>query len=204
VTAGDINPDVAKHIVELVDGDSWALADYLAETFPVEEFGEPAAGVSNGLRAVLDTYQHTIKRQFGVEVKATTMRTYRATAIAWAKDERSSLASFNVHYRLRGPDHVEQLAKYEHMARREGSALSAHMLARYRSDENPKPPRSYEQRMRSAIANATRREMLGGLLTKREDWWTVVTELERSVAVRELRALAKRIEDGPIKAASDA
>jgi hypothetical protein len=191
----EINPDVAKHIVELVDGDSWQLADYLAETFPANEWGDPSSA-RNGLHAELERYQHAIKRTFGTEIKAATMRTYRATALAWSRDERSSRASFNVHYRLRGPDHVAQLAKYIGLAEREGSALSAHMLARYKSDENPKTPRSYEQRLRSAITNAVRREMLGGVTTKRDDWWNVVTDIERSTAVRELRRFASEIAKG--------
>ena len=192
----EINPDVTKHIVELVDGDQWALADYLAEQFPPDVWGDPSSKENNGLHAVLDRYQHSISREFGVEVKRSTMSAWRATAIAWPHSARAECASFDVHARIRGDDRVAQLDKYIRMAKREGSALSRRMLTRYRADENPKTPRQYEPRLRQAIANAVKREMLGGLTTTRDKWWTIVTEAERAVAVRELRALAEEIAKG--------
>ena len=142
-----------------------------------------------------------IARDYGAIITGSTLRIYRATALAWPHDTRVSSAAFGVHLRMRGPDRQAEMSKRLRQAKAEKRALSIRMLTRYRADENPLPGRPYDDRVRRAVTNAVRREMLGGVSTKRPDWWMadVVVQGSRDVAVRELRRLADSIEAGAIR-----
>lgn len=192
----EVDPDVVKRLAELVDGDAWALADYLVEQFPEETFGHPSEEARTGLRAALARYQGVLYNEYGVDLTANTMRIYRATALRWPGDTRVSPASFQSHKLLRGDDRFDRMRRYVRANR--GQALSARTVSRMRADEAPgRPARSLDEQMRAGIARAVRRVLLAGIVTKQDDWWRAATVNAdmRATAVRELRALAGRIEE---------
>ena len=90
------------------------------------------------------------------------------------------------------------MAKRLRQAEREGWPLTQKMLQRFRADEKHAPARQFNERMKRAIAAAVKRELLGGVITKRDDWWMVkgVSESARDVAVTELRVLVSAIAKG--------
>jgi hypothetical protein len=191
----DVDPEVVKRLAELVDGDAWSIADYLVEQFPIDEYGDAEHGTNTGLRLALDRYQGALYEQYGVELRSSTMRGYRATALRWPEAERSASASFGAHDRLRGPDRFDRMRRY--LRANGGHALSARTVRRMRADESPgKPPLVFEERMRLAIERAVRRVLLEGIVTDRDDWWNVrgVSADMRTTAVQKLRALAGQIE----------
>lgn len=191
----NVDPEVEKHLAELIDGDAWAMADYLAEVFPESE--HPDLGkANNGLYAALREYELALKRDHGIEIKANTMRAYRKTAQLWPHDTRVSSAPFTVHRYLHGPDRVAEMGKRLRQAKAEGDqALSLRQLQRFRADEKPRQAKSMREILRRRIATTTKGVLLEGVTTKRDDWWNVkvVTSAQRSMAVEELRRLADLI-----------
>lgn len=191
-----VDVDFHKRLAELIDGDQWQVADLLVEQYPESEYPSDASG-KNGLVAALREDELALAREYGIVATVGHLREMRSTAIAWPVPARTG-APFVVHRRVRGVDREAQMTKYLRMARREGRPLSERMLLRYRADERNDTPRPFEERMRRAIAAAVRRELLGGITTKREDWWMVepIVDDARAVAVAELRALASAIARG--------
>lgn len=188
-----------RKLADLIDGDQWTFADTLLEHYSLEEFPDKG-DAHTGLYEAMRQDELALARRFGIIATVGHMRATRATAIAWPRGDRSPRASFAVHYKMRGEDRQAEMAKRLRQADREGMALSRRMLQRLRAEENPKPARQYDERVRRAITAAVRREMLGGISTKADDWWMTspVTQGSRDAAMRELRALAQKIEDGPL------
>lgn len=104
-----VKPAVVKQLAELVDGDSWVIADLLAEEFPPDEWGEAEHGTKTGLYEALREYEIALAQEHGVEMKASTLRISRATALAWPDELRRSSASFQVHKMLRGEDRFKRI-----------------------------------------------------------------------------------------------
>jgi hypothetical protein len=194
------DPEFVKRLVELADGDSWDLADLLVDQFPVEEYGAADRGRNSGLYEELRRFELELTREHGIELKANTMRLYRTTAIAWPDDTRVSSASFSVHRVMSGPNRHAEMKLRLRQAEKEGRALSKTLLRRFRADDKPAKVKPFEEYLRSAIVATVRRMLLGGIVTKREDWWMVpqVNDEARALVVRELRALANAINRGPI------
>jgi hypothetical protein len=193
-------PEFVKRLVELADGDSWELADLLVDQFSVEEFGAASHGRKSGLYDELRRFELELTREHGIELKANTMRLYRATAIAWPDDTRVSSASFSVHRVMTGSNRTAEMKLRLRQAEKEGRALSQTLLRRFRADDRPAKIKPFEEYFRRAIAATVRRMLLGGIVTKREDWWMVpqVNDEARALVVRELRALASKINRGAV------
>lgn len=189
--------DILKRIAELIDGDGWQLGDLLAEHFDADTYGD-GARANSGLYGELRRYEIALARDFGLVGAGSTLRIARSTALAWPHDTRVSSVPFTVHKLVRGADRLDRMARYVKRAEREGSTLSKRMVARYRAEDSPTSPRPFDDRMRRAITNGVRRELLGGIVTSRDDWWMVaqVSAEARDVAVRELRRLASAIAKG--------
>jgi len=77
----DVDPDIEKRLAELIDGDAWAMADYLADVFPEADFPEEKHS-HNGLGAALREYELALKRDHGIEIKANTMLPKDGAAVA--------------------------------------------------------------------------------------------------------------------------
>jgi hypothetical protein len=193
-----VDPDVLKRIAELVDGDTWVLADFLADAFSEERY--PVSDANNGLYDDLAKYERTALVEHGVEVKASTMRKYRATAIAWPRGARAPRASFKVHARMRGDNRFAEMAQRLKQAEAENRALSATMLQRLREDDGP--PRhvdTMQEKLRKRVLAAVKGVLLEGIHPedkRREDWWNLkrVTDPQLDMAVSELRRLADIIQ----------
>ena len=190
--------EFAKRVVELLDGDAWTLADEILDQYPVDEYGAAANGPRTGIHAELERFALRLRQEEAVEVKGSTLSRYRNVALAWPGGTRVQAASFAVHLRMRGPDRFDEMKRRVAQAKRERVMLTVDTLRRFRADENPARPKQFDERMRAAIAGAVRRELLGGIITKRPDWWMAdaVSDQSRAVAVRELIALAERIAAG--------
>lgn len=185
--------DLVKRIAELADGDTWQIADLLVEAFPLDEYGN-GGKARNGLHASLAKYEIALRDGYGVELKAVTMRTYRATAIAWPHAIRIACASFGAHQALRGDDRVGRMQAY--LKHNGGNALSAKVVRRMNADNKPRRPMtSWEVKVARRFESAARSLLLGAVVTKRDDWWRVdvITDEARNVVAHELRALADRI-----------
>jgi len=147
---------VTKRLAELVDGTPWAMADLLLETFPVDEWGDAAHGTHTGLRVELDDYEDELRRDFGVELKAKTMREMRATAIAWPEAARAASAPYAVHRALRArSDRVGVLTK---LVKRHHGHVTWRQFRDWQDTNRPKVPvpwsASMERRLRRVIADA--------------------------------------------------
>jgi hypothetical protein len=199
-----VDAGLVKAIAQLVDGDGWALADLLAERFPEDDWGDAGSHGRNGLYVEMRRYENAIAREYGVLITSAVLRQYRATSLAWPDEARASSASFAVHARMRGPARFAEMQKRLRQAAKEKRALSVRMLSRYRAEENPKPARQYDERLRATIAAAVRKEMLAGYgMTTVKEWWRLediipsmtgdAARQARSIAARELRALANAI-----------
>lgn len=187
------NPDLIKRLAELVDGDGWQVADLLVEEFPPEQY-ESGNGTNNALYAALDDCEDELRTKYAVELKVSTMRRYRATALAWPADVRTSAASFVAHEAVRGTDREAQMASY--LKRNKGLPLSKRHVKRYRSDDNPKPPVPWDIAMRKSFDATARRYLLGGIIpTPGTDWWTVpqISEEARGAVALALHDLANRL-----------
>lgn len=188
------NPDLIKRLAELVDGDGWEIADLLAEQFPASEFGE-GSKANSALYNALDECEDALRQEHGIlELKVSTMRNYRATSIAWPHAERSACAPFLVHTLVRGPDREAQMASY--LRRNKGLPLSVRHVRRYRSDDNPKTPRSWDAAMRKAIESAAKRHLLAGIIPEPgTDWWkaSTITDEARDAVIAALRDLTNEI-----------
>lgn len=190
----DVKPDVLKRLAELVDGDGWEIADLLAEEFPAETFGDNGSSRRTELHAALELYEDALRKQSGVILKATTMRTYRATALAWHVGDRTPRASFDAHRRLRGKDGPQRLSAY--LNRNDGRPLSGRDVQRYRADDNPKPVKAWDQRARKRIASTVKSLLLGGIIPKdQERWWDVDgVDESRALLSEMLRELANKLD----------
>ena len=199
VIPSTVDDQWVRKLADLLDGDQWVLADTLLEHYSLDEF--PSTGDANtGLYEAMRQDELALARGFGIIATVNHLRAVRATAIAWPREDRSSRALFAVHFKMRGVDRQAEMKKRLRQAEREGMALSRRILQRLRADESPRPLRQYDERMRRAIASAVRREMLGGIIAKRDDWWMAeaVTDEARDVAVKALRDLASKIAKGAI------
>jgi hypothetical protein len=204
------NPDDAwvRKLADLIDGDQWTLADTLLDHYSLDEFPENDGDGRNGLHVALRQDENALARRFGIIATVGHLRNVRATAVAWPRASRNARASFSVHKMMRGKDRQQEMVKRLRQADHEGMALSQRMLSRLRAEEKPASEmRAYDERLRQAITNAVRREMLAGYGgVKRKDWWMLEeivpsmsaadAEVNRAVAVRELRALASAIAKG--------
>jgi hypothetical protein len=81
-----VNPEVVKHVAEMVDGGPWQMADYLAETYPPEKYGNSKANTK--LYEKLRDLELALHNDHGIILKESTMRKQRATAIAWPHSVR--------------------------------------------------------------------------------------------------------------------
>lgn len=191
----DVNPDLVKRLAELVDGDSWVLADLLVAEFPSDEWGD--RGKENtGLRAALVDYEEALRREHGVELKASTMRHYRATALAWPEVVRTTSASFDAHARLRGSDGHQLMKRY--LKRNKGRPLTKRDVMRYRADDKgPVPMETPEERFEKRIRSLVRALLLGGIKPS-GDWWrsNAINTNTREFAAGVLRDLANDLLEG--------
>lgn len=183
--------------VRLIRGDAWAAGDYLAERFSVDDY--PVGTANNALYHDLDRFRAEISKTIGEDVATTTMRVYRATAVAWSDDIRISSATFQAHAAMRGrPDRVKVIANYVKRSKREGSIrLNHRQVARYRAEDNPRPSpvKSQTQRISGAIRRAAKRELLGGIVTDRTDFWNAqaISSIERESLLAIVESFAAEI-----------
>lgn len=192
------NRELVKRLAELVDGDTWVVADLLAEVFPVEDY-PLQAHARNNLHAELVNYEEALRRDHGVILAATTMRIYRATAIAWPDEVRTSSASFQAHEKLRGPDRFGKMEQY--LRKNKGRALSKRDVMRYRADEKPaKPMKPFPVRARRRLESTAKSLLVGGGRNiKREDWWNSehVSAEQKQQLIKEMRSLASEMNRAP-------
>lgn len=184
-------------LLELIDGDGWKLADALLARYTLDDYPE-TKGARTGLFHALLSDVEFLRSQYGVVTKHQYLATVRNTAIAWPPSTREPSTSFRVHYRMRGKDRQAEMKKRLRQAAREKFPLNENMLARFRADENPKPPKSSADRLAQRLASTVKSHMLGGITTKREDWWNTagIGDGDREEAVQALRALASKIARG--------
>lgn len=190
-----IDRDFLKRLAELTDGDEWAKADLLVEKFPPDEFGDHGEPSSNtGLHAVLEAYETEMATEYGIELKTSTMRRYRATSLAWPRGVRTSRASFDAHQSLRGPEREEQMRRYLGM---QHQPLSGRHVRRYRAEDAPKKAGvPWEAQVARAVTSLAKRLLLGNVKTDRDDWWNAkaATKARRNTVVAVLRSVAASID----------
>lgn len=196
------NKTIVKRIAELVDGDAWILADLLVEVFPPEEFGEAGSSATTGLHAELEEYQTELATEYGVELKANTMRRYRTTALAWPRDRRRSRASFAAHKELRGENRFKQMDDY--LGRMGGQALSPRHVRRFKSQKNRTKQQlpDWSDQVRRQIDALTKRLVLGeGVKVKRDDWWNAAkaTDERCDIVISALRSVANDIKNRELR-----
>lgn len=195
-----VDRDVAKRLAAIADGTPWEMADLLVEEFPPEEWGEAGSSRRSGLHAALASYEVFIRDEYGVELKASTMRERRTTAMAWPRDRRQSRASFESHRWLRGEDRYDRMQRYlDHNA---GRGLSVKDVRRMRADDKPKqPPTPWEAKVAKRLNSTVKSLLVGAIVppkgVKPDDWewWraSAVTDDARNTVARALRELADRI-----------
>jgi hypothetical protein len=191
----EVDHDLVKRLAELVDGDGWEIADLLVEKFSVEQYGDGGKANSE-LYEALDAAEDALRKEHGVELKVSTLRQHRATAIAWPHDARSSSASYVAHQRLRGKDRYDLMQRY--LKRNQGRPLSKRDVQRYRADDKGPglvltPEERFEKRVRSTVKSA-----LLGAIKPEGDWWkssSISTE-DREMAVSVLHQLANDLIGG--------
>lgn len=187
-----------EHFAHLVKGDPWAAADYLAERFPVERYPRSVAA-HTGLHVQLEHLAADLEHWYDVKLKAATLRVYRATALAWPHEDRSSSATYRAHELLRGKaDRREQLDRYVKRAaeREHAPVLGERHLRRYLAEGRParqvEPPQLLD-----ALDKAARRFLRAerGVITTRPDWWNVdrLSDADRAELADWLEATAKDI-----------
>ena len=126
------------------------------------------------------------------------MRIKRATAIAWPSDTRVSDTPFEVHRLVRGKDRREQMASYRRRAAREGTALTATMVGRYRADDRgPKDLAPLDERIRSRVLSVLKSLLVGTRVFKQKDWWATsyVSAEQRRIAAEVLQRLVWELTD---------
>lgn len=190
-----IDRDFLKRLAELTDGDEWAKADLLVEEFPPDEFGDHGEHANTGLHAELDAYETAMAEEYGIEVKASTMRNWRATSLAWPDATRVASASFEAHRMLLGDDRADRMARYLRLNK--GKPLSRRHVARYRSEESPaKAGIPWEAQVARAVNSLAKRLLLGNVKTDRDDWWNAkaATKTRRNTVVAVLRSVAASID----------
>lgn len=186
--------EVIKRLAELIDGDEWETGDLLVEAFPPDEYGELGDKTNTGLYRELQDYAWELEREHGIELKVSTMRIYRATALAWPDDTRVSSAPFIVHRLLLGDDRLQRMERYRKKAK--GQPLTRRAVARYRAEDRPKRQAvPWEAQVARTIEAAAKRALLEGIVTKQPDWWNAegITEAQREVVIAALRDLATRM-----------
>lgn len=197
--ATNIDPTIAKRLAAIADGTPWEMADLLAEAFPADEWGE-AGSARTALYSALASYEVVLRDEYGVELKASTMRNNRATALAWPRASREARASFRAHYMLRGSDRHSRMQRY--LGHNGGRALSAKDVQRMRADDKPKSaPTPWETKVANRLESTVRSLLVGAVIppkgVKPEDWhwWraSVVTDESRNTVARALHVLAERI-----------
>lgn len=194
----EVRKDLVKRLAELADGDKWVTADLLVDEFPPEVYG--GGGTDNektGLRDELADYEHALVVDYGIELKASTLRNYRATALAWPAAKRVAAAPFVVYSLLRGVDREERLNRY--VKKNGGRPLTTRAVARYRSEEpgkGGKPPRPWEDVLRDRVERTVRKILLDGTITKRDDWWNTkgVPKDRKRALIAAMRDIAAQID----------
>jgi len=193
--ARNVNVDTLKRLAALVDGDIWQVADLLVEEFPAEEYG----GLGNehartGLYEKLEDYEHALVTEYGIELKSSTMRRYRTTAIAWPDGVRTPSAPFAVCNRFHGADRFKRIESY--LKRNKGRPLTVRAVRRYTAEDGPTralPP--WESQVRRRIESAAKAALLEGIKTDRPDWWNAdaIDDGRRKVVIDALRKLANEM-----------
>lgn len=185
----DVDLKLVDRLAELVDAPPWEMADVLVDEFPEKDY-PITTGTRSGLYEALDAYEDALRKERGIILKASTMRNYRATALAWPGALRSAPAPFEAYKRLRGKNGQVLMERY--LKRNKGRPLSVKDVARYRSDDKGPsvvltPEERFEQRLRSTVRSA----LLGGVKPA-GDWWKSpqITTDVREMAVEVLHRLA--------------
>lgn len=188
-----VEPGLLKRMADLVDGDAWEMADLLAEKFPEDEYGSPGDHAKTGLHEELVDYEMALIDEYGIDqLKANTMRIYRATALAWPDDARASSVPFVVCQRFRGEKRFEQVERY--LRKNKGKPLTLRAAMRYRTAEaGSGHVRTWEEQVARRIERAAKAALLEGIKADREDWWNAsqITDSRRQVVIAALRKLAK-------------
>jgi hypothetical protein len=138
-----VDPGFEKELADLVDGSPWHMADRLLEEFPLDEYGN-TVGRKSGLWAELDAYEDALRADYGIELRATTMRTYRSVAIAWTEGARAPSAPFKAHELLRGREN--RVAILNKLSQRHGY-VTAQMVRNWVADQKPGRHQTWEQIM---------------------------------------------------------
>lgn len=181
-------------------GEPWAAADWLAEHFPEADY--PRTHASNQLHADLERCRRRIAQELGDELNTDTLRTYRATAIAWPDGVRTPSATFGAHEKLRGRrDRVEAMAQYVKRARREESThLQRRHVLRYRAEERgprPGPTKTLGELLAENVDRACRAKLrsAAGVIVERADWWNTdrLTDADRAILADRFADLANAI-----------
>lgn len=180
---------VLERIAQLVDGDSWALADFLVDEFPPDRFGNAEHGTNTGLRAALEDAEDGLRLEYGIEYKATTLSRYRATAIAWPDGTRVPSAPFVVHKMIRGANREQEMARY--LKRNKGRPLTERAVQRFRADDRPKAPVPWDVAARKRIESTVRTIL--AVTAKRDDWWETANPKARTQVAAMLTELARDI-----------
>ena len=189
--AEHVDPDVLKRIADLTDGEMWELADFLVEQFPSDEYGDAEHGTKTGLHAALDDAEEGLRREYGIEVKASQLRNVRATALAWPDAERSASAPFTVHQLIRGGNRQAEMTRY--FKRNNGRPLTMRVVRRFRSEDKNKAPIPWDVMALKRITSTVRSLLLGGIVTKREDWWEAAGPKDRAAVAAMLQDLATKV-----------
>jgi hypothetical protein len=171
----------------------WEFADAVygdvLDMLPDEESPSSAAhGVNTGLAAAEDAV-HKAHRQAGTEVTRSAIHDMFVTRRVWPPEERRpDLASFQVHYELRGKDFRNRRTLIEkHAAKSSNGRWSWTDVRRWKSERKPAPMKTFrelfEERVRKAAYQAGKP-------------WHTVADGDRFALAAVCRAIAAEIEAG--------
>lgn len=193
----ELMADDFAYFVRLAKGDPWAAGDFLVERFPETQY--KAAKTNTALYSALERFAANAEQCTGERLAVSTLRQYRATALAYEHDKRLSSATWSAHAQLRGrPDRHEALERYVKRAEKAGRKMLTDKLVKLYRDED-KPPsqrtaRTWQEQVKAGVGNACKRIVLGGVKpADDEHWWTSVDKDTRRELAQTLEALAATI-----------
>lgn len=176
---------------------TWEFADAVYDEVLAFEQGvaTPSSDQSNtGLSAAEDKV-YEAHRNAGTEKTRSALHNTFVTRRVWPPEERRpELASFSVHYELRGKDYRNRRELIEKYASRSKTGRwSLHDMRRWKSERKPKEFQTFIQIIDGRVRRAVK--------TSGQPW-TLLADTDRQQIADLLRVLAREIEDGVFPAAT--
>lgn len=171
--------------------EDWEFADAVYEDVVENDQGvaTPRENTSHSGLLAAEEKVYEAHRQAGTEVTPAALHNMFVTRRVWPPEERRpDLASFSVHYELRGkdfPNRKELIEKYA--AKSRSGRWSLHDMRRWKSERKPAAFKTFlqlaEERIRRAVHDAGKP-------------WHTVQETDRESIADLLRLIATEIEAG--------